>query len=469
MDLTAIDENDVKQAFYKSTEKAHVIACWIGIVLNLAWFASDYFVLPNYWIPFLAFRVCVSAISLLALLFKQQLKISIFTCAFILVLGISIQNAYMWSVMDVEHLQKHAFAYIALFIGVGMLVLWDFKLSLVLLLATIISNILFYSINSTLSISQFLINGGMLTLTVAIFCVFLIRNRYRLTYNEIKSRLQLEKSKALIEFQKEEVDEKNKEIISSLRYAKRLQEALLPPKNLLDSFFNDNYFILYNPRDIVSGDFYWATQIKTTPNQGNSKDYLLLAVADCTGHGVPGAFMSMIGNSILNEIILTKKITSPSAILSSLNRSIFKVLKQNTSESRDGMDMALCMIDPKNNTLTYSGANRELLLIRNGELIEYKPTKNAIGGFTDSNTIFKETVIDIQPNDLFYMTTDGYADQFGGEKGKKLMTKNFKDFLLQIHTLPMPVQQDELDKKIQSWMGNAHAQVDDILVIGIKL
>ena len=131
--------------------------------------------------------------------------------------------------------------------------------------------------------------------------------------------------------------------------------------------------------------------------------------------------------------------------------------------------MALCMIDPKNNTLTYSGANRELLLIRNGELIEYKPTKNAIGGFTDSNTIFKETVIDIQPNDLFYMTTDGYADQFGGEKGKKLMTKNFKDFLLQIHTLPMQVQQDELDKKIQSWMGNAHAQVDDILVIGIKL
>ncbi len=249
------------------------------------------------------------------------------------------------------------------------------------------------------------------------------------------------------------------EIKDSINYAERIQSSILPNINVIKEHL-PNGFILFKPRDVVSGDFYWFNQV-----EGKS----FFACVDCTGHGVPGAFMSMIGNSILNEIILTKKITSPSAILSSLNRSIFKVLKQNTSESRDGMDMALCMIDPKNNTLTYSGANRELLLIRNGELIEYKPTKNAIGGFTDSNTIFKETVIDIQPNDLFYMTTDGYADQFGGEKGKKLMTKNFKDFLLQIHTLPMQVQQDELDKKIQSWMGNAHAQVDDILVIGIKL
>ncbi len=249
------------------------------------------------------------------------------------------------------------------------------------------------------------------------------------------------------------------EIKDSINYAERIQSSILPNINVIKEHL-PNGFILFKPRDVVSGDFYWFNQV-----EGKS----FFACVDCTGHGVPGAFMSMIGNSILNEIILTKKITSPSAILSSLNRSIFKVLKQNTSESRDGMDMALCMINPKNNTLTYSGANRELLLIRNGELIEYKPTKNAIGGFTDSNTIFKETVIDIQPNDLFYMTTDGYADQFGGEKGKKLMTKNFKDFLLQIHTLQMPVQQDELDKKIQSWMGNAHAQVDDILVIGIKL
>ena len=249
------------------------------------------------------------------------------------------------------------------------------------------------------------------------------------------------------------------EIKDSINYAERIQSSILPNVSVIKEHL-PNGFILFKPRDIVSGDFYWFNQV-----DGKS----FFACVDCTGHGVPGAFMSMIGNSLLNEIILTKKITSPSAILSSLNRSIFKVLKQNTSESRDGMDMALCMIDPKTNTLTYAGANRELLLIRNSELIEYKPTKNAIGGFTDSDTVFKETVIEILPNDLYYMTTDGYADQFGGEKGKKLMTKNFKDFLLQIHTLPMPMQQDELDKKIVNWMGKEHAQVDDILVIGIKL
>ncbi len=249
------------------------------------------------------------------------------------------------------------------------------------------------------------------------------------------------------------------EIKDSINYAERIQSSILPETSVIKEHL-PNSFILFKPRDVVSGDFYWFNK---------TDDKLFFACVDCTGHGVPGAFMSMIGNSLLNEIVLTKKINSPSAILSNLNRSIFKVLKQNTSESRDGMDMALCMFDPKTNTLTYAGANRELLLIRNGELIEYKPTKNAIGGFTDSNTIFKETFIDIQPNDLFYMTTDGYADQFGGQKGKKLMTKNFKDFLLQIHHLPMPIQQDELDKKIIHWMGKEHAQVDDILVVGIKL
>lgn len=249
------------------------------------------------------------------------------------------------------------------------------------------------------------------------------------------------------------------EIKDSINYAERIQSSILPNITTIKEYL-PNGFILFKPRDVVSGDFYWF-------NQRDGK--LFFACVDCTGHGVPGAFMSMIGNSLLNEIILTKKITSPSAILSSLNKSIFKVLKQNTTESKDGMDMALCMIDPKTNTLTYSGANRELLQIRDGELIEHKPTKSAIGGFTDSSTIFKETVIEVKPNDLFYMTTDGYADQFGGEKGKKLMTKNFKDFLLQIHTLPMQQQQERLDKKIIDWMNNTHEQVDDILVVGIKL
>lgn len=470
MDVTAIDENDVKQAFYKSTEKSHTIACWIGIILNLAWFASDYFVLPNYWIPFLIFRFCVSTISLLALLLKQQLKISIFSCVFILVLGISIQNAYMWSVMDVEHLQKHAFAYIALFIGVGMLVLWNFKLSLLLLFTTIISNAIFYSFNSTLSINEFLINGGMLTLTVAIFCIFLIRNRYRLTYNEIKSRLQLEKSKTLIEFQKEEVDEKNKEITSSLRYAKRLQEALLPPKNLLDSFFNDNYFILYNPRDIVSGDFYWARKIKTTPTQGISKDYLLLAVADCTGHGVPGAFMSLLGSNFLHQSAVEKNINSPAAALDFLNQKIITTLNHGYGEEeiRDGMDISFIAIDLESNELAFSGANNPIYIVRNKTITTLKADKQAIGNMNSTVLPYNNRSFQIEPNDCIYLFTDGYADQFGGPKGKKLMRKLFEDTLIAYSEKSMLEQKHALTSTFNNWKGDLN-QVDDVCVIGIRI
>lgn len=249
------------------------------------------------------------------------------------------------------------------------------------------------------------------------------------------------------------------EIKDSINYAERIQSSILPNISVIKNNL-PNGFILFKPRDIVSGDFYWFNKLEGK---------LFFACVDCTGHGVPGAFMSMIGNSLLNEIILTKKITSPSEILSNLNKSIFNVLKQNTSESKDGMDMALCVIDSNSNTLTYAGANRELLMIRNNELIEYKPTKSAIGGFTDSDTIFKETSIQINSNDLFYMTTDGYADQFGGEKGKKLMTKNFKEFLLQIHHLPLHEQENALNEKIINWMDHKHAQVDDILIVGFKL
>ena len=169
MPHTTIPEQLVKEEFYRSTVKSHVIASWIGIALNLVWFLGDYLSIKEYWIPFLIFRIAVSSISLVALVAKDFLKISIYTCIFILVLGISVQNAYMWSVMDVPHLQKHAFAYMVLFIGVGMLVLWEMKLSIILLVITIISNILFYVLNSPLTVEEFITNGGLLVLTVVIF------------------------------------------------------------------------------------------------------------------------------------------------------------------------------------------------------------------------------------------------------------------------------------------------------------
>ncbi len=467
---TAIPESIVKEEFTRTTEKAHIIACWIGVVLNIVWFLGDYLSIPDYWIPFLNFRIAVSGITLIILLLKTKLNISIYVCLFVLVLGISVQNAYMWSVMDIPHLQKHAFAYMVLFIGVGMLVLWEMRLSMILLVTTIISNIFFYVVNSPLTVDEFITNGGLLVLTVLIFCVFLIRNRYRLTYKEIKSRLELEKSKALIEHQKEEVDEKNEEIISSLRYAKRLQEALLPPKNLLDNFFKEKYFILYNPRDIVCGDFYWARKIKSTPVDGKSKDYLLLAVADCTGHGVPGAFMSLLGSNFLHQSAVEKGVNTPAEALDFLNQKIITTLNHGYGEIeiRDGMDISLVAIDLESKELAYSGANNPIYIIRNKSLETLKANKQAIGNMNDVVMPYTNNTIQLQENDCIYLFTDGYADQFGGPKGKKLMRKVFEETLIENSNKPMEQQKLALETTFNNWKGDLE-QVDDVCVVGIRV
>ena len=454
-----IPDNEVKEAFYKSTERFHIIACWVGIVLNLIWFISDYFVVPDYWLPFLIFRITISGITVLALILKQRLKISIYFCVFVLVLGISIQNAYMWSVMDLAHLQKHTFAYIALFIGVGMLVLWDIKLSIIILIATIISNIVFYKINSTLTIDEFLINGGLLTLSVAVFCVFLIRTRYRLTLNEIRIRLELAKSKEIIEEKHEEVLLQKKEITDSINYARSIQRAFIPTEEQFNSYFKDS-FVYFKPKDIVSGDFYWAYQ----------KDNLLFyATADCTGHGVPGGFMTMLGLSFLDDIIESKATTNPASALNLIRDKIVNTLKQsgNIGENKDGMDIAICCIDKTKNELTYSSANNSLYMIRDNELTIYKGDKQPCG-FYHENKPFTAHTISLKPNDCIYTFTDGFADQFGGPKGKKFRYKQFEEILLNNVNDSFSVQKNKLSSAFESWKGDLE-QVDDILVIGIKI
>lgn len=454
-----IPDKEVKDAFYKSTERFHIIACWVGIVLNLIWFISDYFVVPDYWLPFLIFRITISGITVLALILKQRLKISIYFCVFVLVLGISIQNAYMWSVMDLAHLQKHTFAYIALFIGVGMLVLWDIKLSIIILIATIISNIIFYKINSTLTIDEFLINGGLLTLSVAVFCVFLIRTRYRLTLNEIRIRLELAKSKEIIEEKHEEALLQKKEITDSINYARSIQRAFIPTEEQFNSYFKDS-FVYFKPKDIVSGDFYWAYQ----------KDNLLFyATADCTGHGVPGGFMTMLGLSFLDDIIESKATTNPASALNLIRDKIVNTLKQsgNIGENKDGMDIAICCIDKTKNELTYSSANNSLYMIRDNELTIYKGDKQPCG-FYHENKPFTAHTISLKPNDCIYTFTDGFADQFGGPKGKKFRYKQFEEILLNNVNDSFSVQKNKLSSAFESWKGDLE-QVDDILVIGIKI
>ncbi len=272
-----------------------------------------------------------------------------------------------------------------------------------------------------------------------------------------------------INMQKLEIEEKSNEILSSIRYAKRIQEALLPPAQVMDKLFK-NYFIFYEPRDIVSGDFYWASSVNTTLSGNSNKQLSLLAVADCTGHGVPGAFMSLIGTNFLKQSLTEPSINSPAQALDFVNQKIIHTLNQQWGENRvrDGMDISLIAIDYTAKKLQFSGANNSLYIVRKGELTVLEADKQAIGSVSEEINNFNNHYFQLVPGDCIYLFTDGYADQFGGEKGKKLMYKKFRDILVQISSLPIMEQQKKLQQEFLQWKGS-YEQIDDVCVVGIKV
>ena len=263
-----------------------------------------------------------------------------------------------------------------------------------------------------------------------------------------------------IELQKNEIERKSRNIISSINYAKRIQEAVLPANDDLNQIFKE-HFVLYQPRDIVSGDFFWAMK------EGN---HVIFAVADCTGHGVPGAFMTMLGSNMLNNIVLAKNVTKPSEILQELDREVLYMLKQDTSGSQDGMDITLCHIDLENRKMQMASAHNPLVYIQNETIHIIKGSIHGIGGNFENNKVFENHEIDISETTTFYMFSDGFQDQFGGEKDRKYSSKRFYQLLYNHHLLPMHEQRKILHKEIMDWMGeHTESQIDDITVVGVRI
>jgi serine phosphatase RsbU (regulator of sigma subunit) len=257
-----------------------------------------------------------------------------------------------------------------------------------------------------------------------------------------------------------EIEFQNKEITSSIQYASRIQHALLPTGDELKKLLPSN-FILSKPRDIVSGDYYWLA---------SKDDKIIIAVSDCTGHGVPGAFMSILGVSFLNEIVNKAVTVRANEILNQLTGQVIKSLHQTGKhdEARDGMEMAICILDYTRQKLQFSGAFRPLYHIRDNELIEYKGDFMPIGIYEKEDQSFTNTEILFKKGDIIYLFTDGYVDQFGGNERKKFMTENFKKLLIDIHNKPLQEQKKILEKQYEEWRGK-NEQVDDILILGIKL
>jgi len=271
---------------------------------------------------------------------------------------------------------------------------------------------------------------------------------------------QLDERNKVVEEQNKIVEEKNKEITDSINYALRIQQAILPDKKEISSSFPQS-FVLFKPKDIVSGDFYFFHK---------NEESVCIAAADCTGHGVPGALMSMVGSERLTDAVQQSNNTSE--ILSLLNNGIKKSLKQSSSDesTRDGMDIALCSVDTVNRIVKYAGSNRPIYIIRRGqtEVEEIKATKKAIGGFTENDQHFDTHELKLNKGDTFYLSTDGYADTFSGKDSKKLTTRKFKQILLDIQHKSMQEQEQHLENFIEDWKAGTE-QVDDILVIGIRM
>ncbi len=304
-----------------------------------------------------------------------------------------------------------------------------------------------------------LLFGALILITARLSAVRLRKQKQRLESIVQSRTAEVQQQKQQLQSQKTELETAYTDIRDSIHYARRIQSAILPLESDMQKLFG-SFFVLYQPQDIVSGDFYWCAEINGLK---------FLACVDCTGHGVPGAFMSMIGNTLLNHLVVERGLTQPHEILEQLHTGVRHALKQDSvGETKDGMDVALITINPQN-VLHYAGANRALWYIRQNSFHEIKPVKRAIAGDMHATPVaFTTHTLELQTGDCIYLSTDGYADQFGGERGKKFMVKRFQELLLQIHSLPMNEQQRTLHNEFNTWKGNLQ-QVDDVLVMGLKI
>jgi tetratricopeptide (TPR) repeat protein len=297
-------------------------------------------------------------------------------------------------------------------------------------------------------ITWFSLGAGLLVLIMLILA-------YREYKTKQKANYELSEKNHVIEQQKHIVEEKNKEIVDSINYAQRIQHALLASSEVLNKNI-PQHFVLFKPKDIVSGDFYWAAE---------RENYFYLAVCDSTGHGVPGAFMSLLNSSYLNEAVTERGITQPNEIFNYVRKRLIESISN--GGAKDGMDGILIRIDKNTGVVTYAAAHNSPVLISGKELIKLECDKMPVGlgEKTESFSIYS---VNGKKGDMIYLSTDGYADQFGGEKGKKLKSKNLQEKLFEISDIPLTDQKIFLDNFIEKWKGNL-AQVDDICIIGIKL
>jgi serine phosphatase RsbU (regulator of sigma subunit) len=311
-----------------------------------------------------------------------------------------------------------------------------------------------------------------------LICVYSV---HRMVLARSIAERQINLQKVALQKHNREIEIKNDDIVSSINYAKKIQYAVLPNEETIYRSIPLS-FIIYKPRDIVSGDFFWFHQssefgvgsseneIEKLSELNTPNSELFIVAADCTGHGVPGAFMTVIGSNALTQTVIENKITRPSEILVQLDNNVTHTLKQEKTHYglvQDGMDLALLKINKAKKELTITSAKRPVFFIRNGELRDMKGSKSSIGGLRSESKQFDEIVINYQEDDMIYLFTDGVVDQFGGDNNKKFTSRRLRELLLGVHQLPVPEQKARIMEAFEKWKGN-NEQTDDVLMIGIR-
>lgn len=455
-ELTNVSQ-EVKIELTKLTQANHDLVIRVVSVLNIVFAVSDYFTAPDFWFSFLLIRIVITTIFFSVYYFQENLKIHPKWTLYIAYLGCIIENSYMYNVLDADTLQKFTLSFITTFIGAGLFAIWNLRLSILAVVFSIGLNAILFASMSPLTLNEFLSNGAFLTLMVAICAIIPIHTRMTALTKEITYRFQLAAASNVIA-------NKNKNILDSIEYAKRIQDAMLPSQKDLAALPYE-CFVFYQPKDIVSGDFYWFNQAVQ-----NDKKLLNVAIGDCTGHGVPGALMSILGMSSIQEIYAQDALYSPHQILDQLRKKITLNLKQTgvLGEQKDGMDLGLIHYYPEDRKLEFAGAHFPVWIVRNQSLIEIKGDRMPIGIHYGKEKPFTLQTITLEEGDWIYLFTDGFADQMGGDLNKKYLSKNFKKFLLSIAHLSTDQQKEAIEKEFQNWK-DQNDQIDDVLVFGLRV
>lgn len=437
-----------------------------GMILYPLWSINDYLFAPELFVEFAIIRgVETLMIVLLYRLFVTG-KINDKQLIDLVFYPITIEIAYMCNVVSEEALIPYYLGYATLYAATFVVVLIPFKKAIAYYLAGIVSFALIYLVIGNLSVETHLKQGGFLFLTVTLFASLFVYFDYKSVIKEIRARVKLDHSNFLLNIRNNEIKKahallevQHKEMRDSINYAKRIQDALMPNFKTIKSTFQE-VFVVYEPKDIVAGDFYWMEKID---------DNVYFAVADCTGHGVPGALVSVVCLNSLNKVLLDEKITDPAKILDRSRELVVKRFSQNTEDVYDGMDIVLCKLNLKSNVLTYSGAYNPLWILRKNaiDFEVYKADKQSVGKSHSANP-FSEHDIQMQSGDELYLSTDGFQDQFGGPKGKKLKSKYLKQFILANQGELMEEQGLQLRNLFLKWKGKEE-QVDDVCVLGVKV